>query len=104
LTPMKRLFEVDLVLCLCLGVVLCTLVLPSCNTPSNVKEVTPEKLKAMMAGGAPLLVIDTRAVYEFEHGRIPGALHIPQERFPSLPAVLPKDKETTLVFYCRGYG
>jgi rhodanese-related sulfurtransferase len=80
------------------------MLLASCGTSQNVKEITPERLKAMMTAGEPLVVIDTRAGFEFEHGRIPGAINVPQEQFPSLRTILPKEKGASLVFYCRGYG
>jgi rhodanese-related sulfurtransferase len=89
---------------LLLGLAFCALFLTSCGSSPSVKEITPERLKALMAAGEPLVVIDTRAGFEFEHGRIPGAVNVPQEQFPSLRAILPKDKGINLVFYCRGYG
>lgn len=89
--------------CTCSLLALLGLALWAC-TSSPVGDMTTEKLKAMTAGGNPLLIVDTRSDVEFARGRIPGALHVPRDRFSSLPSLLGADKRKVLVFYCRGYG
>jgi predicted sulfurtransferase len=76
----------------------------SCSPAEDVKDISAQSLRAILNSGAPLVVVDTRTDREFAQARIPGAMHIPEERFPVLEKYLPKDKGITIVFYCRGYG
>lgn len=69
-----------------------------------VGAVTAEQLKKLLDANSPLFLVDTRTEYEFRKGRIPGAVNIPPHRFDSFAALLPPDKGTHIVFYCRGSG
>jgi len=51
-----------------------------------------------------MLIVDTRGEYEYRQGHIPGAINIPQEQFDNIEALMPKDKDMQIVFYCRGFG
>jgi rhodanese-related sulfurtransferase len=61
-------------------------------------ELTPEQVKAAMEAG-DIELIDVREPYEWEAGRIAGAVHIELERLASRADDLPRDKP--LVFQCR---
>jgi rhodanese-related sulfurtransferase len=61
-------------------------------------ELTPERVRDMVAAGDALLV-DVREPYEWEAGRIPGATHIEIERLASRAGELPRDRP--VVFQCR---
>jgi rhodanese-related sulfurtransferase len=75
----------------------------SCG-PSQANDINAEELKKLMSEDTRLLVVDTRTEYEYKLGRIPKALNISQEKFYMLDTLLPKEKDTPLVFYCRGVG
>jgi len=49
-------------------------------------------------------VVDTRTEGEYMRGHIPGAILISQEKVNIVDRFLPPDKETAIVFYCRGSG
>ncbi|HVN97929.1 MAG TPA: rhodanese-like domain-containing protein [Syntrophorhabdaceae bacterium] len=67
-------------------------------------DIEAEELKKMMSRDTKLVVVDTRTEYEYSLGHIPGAINISQEKFRMLDALLPKEKDRPLVFYCRGVG
>ncbi len=71
---------------------------------SQAKNINAEELKKMMTENTGLLIIDTRSNYEYNLGHIPKAVNISQEKFYMLDTLLPKEKETPMVFYCRGTG
>jgi rhodanese-related sulfurtransferase len=61
-------------------------------------EITPENLAAQLAGGNVRL-IDVRTDEEVAQGVIPGAEHMPLDRFD--PAKLGPDDGRKVVLYCR---
>lgn len=71
------------------------------DAPGN---LSAEKLHAMLASGKPVLVVDNRSTEEYRDGHIPGALLISQEKAPIADRFLPREKDLTIVFYCRGSG
>ncbi len=75
----------------------------SCG-PSQANDVNAEELKKMMTENTRLLVVDTRTEYEYKLGHIPKAMNISQEKFYMLETLLPTEKDTPIVFYCRGVG
>jgi rhodanese-related sulfurtransferase len=76
----------------------------SCGSKRDLPDLSAEELKKMMEGGLIPVVIDTRTQLEYARGRIPGSLFVPEEKFYALELLLPKAKDTPLVFYCRGFG
>ena len=79
------------------------LICASCG-PANANNVNAEELKKMMSENTRLLVVDTRTEYEYKLGHIPKAINISQEKFYMLDTLLPNEKDTPIVFYCRGVG
>jgi rhodanese-related sulfurtransferase len=61
-------------------------------------ELTPERVSEMIASGEAQLV-DVRQDFEWEAGRIPGAVHIPLDSLPVRAAEI--DRERPVVFGCR---
>jgi len=61
-------------------------------------EVTPEQTQAALADDSAQ-VIDVRETYEWEAGRIEGALHIELERLASNAAKI--DTDRPVIFHCR---
>ena len=77
----------------------------SCATvgrPGGVEDIPVEQLKARIGAGGGLVVVDTRTEYEYRQGHLPGAVNIPPYEFGKLSTLLPADKGTEVVFYCRG--
>lgn len=60
-------------------------------------EISPEQAQQSLAEGAQL--IDVRESYEWDAGRIDGAVHIELERLASQAATIDKDKP--VIFQCR---
>ena len=70
-----------------------------------VTDLSADELQQLRAQMADVLVIDVRTAREFYDGHITGAVNISSQasnQFRSLHLLLPRDKETPLVFYCRG--
>jgi len=63
-----------------------------------------EVKKKMIDSKKKAVVVDARSEAEYRDGHIPTSINIPYERFPSIQKFLPKDKNTPVVFYCRGIG
>ena len=61
-------------------------------------DLAPERVKELVESGEAQLV-DVREDYEWEAGRIAGAVHIELERLPGRAAEIDKDKP--VVFQCR---
>jgi len=68
------------------------------------KSITADELKKMLDNKAKLVLVDARTVLEFGQGHIPLAINVPPEKLGSISEVLPKNKKTLVVFYCRGTG
>ncbi len=61
-------------------------------------EVTPEQTQAALADGNAQ-VVDVREPYEWEAGRIEGAVHIELERLASRAQTI--DTDRPVIFHCR---
>ncbi|MDQ3850946.1 MAG: rhodanese-like domain-containing protein [Actinomycetota bacterium] len=61
-------------------------------------EVTPEQTGRTLAEGS-VQVVDVREDYEWEAGRIAGAIHIELERLASHADRI--DRERPVIFHCR---
>jgi rhodanese-related sulfurtransferase len=83
--------------------VVALMITTSCSS-SQANDINAQELKKLMSEDARLVVIDTRTEYEYQLGHIPKAINISQEKFYMLDVLLPKEKDTPLVFYCRGVG
>ncbi|MEA2155819.1 MAG: hypothetical protein QOE11_1959 [Solirubrobacteraceae bacterium] len=71
--------------------------MPSIFDSENI-EVTPEQTQAALADGSAQ-VIDVRETYEWDAGRIDGALHIELERLAANAAKI--DTDRPVIFHCR---
>ncbi len=79
----------------------------SCATtggPGHIGNVKAERLKQMIDRREAFTLVDNRTEYEFREGHIPGSINIPAHRFDAIGTLLPSDKRTHLIFYCRGTG
>ena len=64
----------------------------------KVKEILPDDLKHRLDNGDDLVVVDMRQGWEYQSGRIPGAVHMFIQEIPHRFEELPKDKD--VVFQC----
>jgi rhodanese-related sulfurtransferase len=70
----------------------------------NFKNISADELKKMMDKKTKMVLVDTRTGAEYSEGHIPTAVNIPPEKLAIIGTLLPKNKKTPLVFYCRGAG
>ncbi len=66
--------------------------------------VTAEQVKSRIQEKKKVVVIDSRTPEEYQEGHIPGAVNIPPDRMKTETARFPKDRKTSMIFYCRGEG
>lgn len=92
-----------LLLCLALFLV-CSVAASLAAAAAQFKDLKAEEVKRLIDKKGKALIVDARTREEFAQGRIPGAVNLPPEAISMIDKLLPKDKQTTLVFYCRGIG
>jgi len=68
------------------------------------RVISSEQLQSLMKGKTSVALIDVRMPEEYQAAHIPGAINIPADRIQADRNLLPKDKTTQLVIYCRGVG
>lgn len=62
------------------------------------------QLKTWLTGKSKAVLVDSRTHEEYIQAHIPGAISIPANEMKAKAAALPKDKNTPIIFYCRGLG
>ena len=71
--------------------------------PPGVVEIKTAELRAIIEEGGDIFLVDSRPVSRFNQAHLPGAVSIPIDKpEEDKKAILPKDKESLLVFYCGG--
>ncbi len=72
--------------------------------PKGTSEMKTPELKALMASGKKYVLVDARPTARFHEGTIPGSIGIdvPTMKKKNGAALLPKNKDIQLVFYCGG--
>ncbi len=68
------------------------------------KSITADELQKMFDNKMNMALVDARTGMEYSQGHIPKAVNIPPEKLGKLETLLPKNKKTPVVFYCRGVG
>jgi len=72
--------------------------------PQGITEIKTDELYKMLQDHVPMVLADARPVIRYNQGHLPGAVSIPVPLLKEQQeAVLPKDKDKLLVFYCGGY-
>ena len=72
--------------------------------PEGVTEIKTEELYKMLQDHVPMVLADARPAMRYNQGHLPGAVSIPVPMLKEQKeAVLPKDKDELIVFYCGGY-
>ncbi len=72
--------------------------------PAQDLVINAEQVQSWMTGKRNVALIDVRMPEEYRAEHIPGAINIPAERILTDRNMLPKDRTTQLIFYCRGAG
>jgi molybdopterin/thiamine biosynthesis adenylyltransferase/rhodanese-related sulfurtransferase len=67
---------------------------------SEIAEIDPARARELLASDKPPVLIDVREPHEWETGRIPGALHIPQGELASRIEQAVPDRARPIVAYC----
>ncbi len=71
--------------------------------PEGVSEIKTAELQTLLDKGADLLLIDARPESRYAQSHLPTAVSISVEKLAKdKAALLPKNKEQLLVFYCGG--
>jgi hypothetical protein len=71
--------------------------------PEGVTEIKTPELQKMIDDKAKIFLVDSRPKARFDQSHLPGAVSIPVPMLEEKQAaVLPKDKNELLVFYCGG--
>jgi phage shock protein E len=85
---------------------LCIITFAASACGSDVPNLKAEELKELLASDKRVLVVDTRSEAEYVRGHIPGAILVSEEKVQVVDRFFPAgtEKETTIVFYCRGGG
>lgn len=72
--------------------------------PEGVTEIKTDELYQLIQDKAPMTLADARPKMRYDQGHLPGSVSIPVPLLKEKKAaVLPKDKDQLLVFYCGGY-
>ena len=82
---------------------LLTLFLTSAALAQNL-IISSEQVQSLMKGKKNVALIDVRMPEEYQAAHIPGAINIPADRMRVDRNLLPKDKTTQIIIYCRGIG
>lgn len=88
---------------LILPVVLIVIGISAFASALDFKNVGAEELKKMI-DAKKTVVVDARPAEEFQQGHIPGSINVPPEKVGGISGLLPKNKKSQVVFYCRGAG
>jgi len=68
---------------------------------SSFTEITAPETKMMMEQNKEVVLINVLSELEYELQHIKGSISIPVNELKDSP-LLPKDKQTPLIFYCMG--
>ncbi|MBZ0154806.1 MAG: rhodanese-like domain-containing protein [Alphaproteobacteria bacterium] len=68
------------------------------------KTLNADEVKRLMKKKTKMVLVDARTVQEYREGHLPSAVNVPPDSLAGMGTVLPKKKDTLLIFYCRGAG
>jgi rhodanese-related sulfurtransferase len=66
--------------------------------------VSAEEVHAALVSGRPVALVDARTPDEYAQAHLPGAVNVFAPTVKASKALLPKDRSTRIIFYCRGGG
>ena len=75
--------------------------------------ITPDELQSLFDNREDFLLLDARPAYEFDEGRLPGAVNyefhpgdragLSPDRLAAFEGVLGPDRDRRIVIYCRNF-
>jgi rhodanese-related sulfurtransferase len=65
----------------------------------GLRTITPEEVQQLLSG-QDVVVVDVNSADRWTEAHVPGAVNLDPTRFTD--EQLPRDKETSVVFYCSG--
>lgn len=71
---------------------------------AQIRDLSAEELRQRLD---QVVVVDVRSAQEYSQKHIRGAINISSQashQFRAISSLLPDDKKTPLVFYCRNYN
>lgn len=86
---------------------LITLFITSCTKPEDqenevkYQKITVEAAKSMIDQDPSVIILDVRRQDEYDEGHIPNAILIPDYKITELAESILKDKNQTILIYCR---
>ena len=84
-----------------------TLFITSCTKPEDqenevtYQKITVEAAKSMIDQDPSIIILDVRRQDEYDEGHIPNAILIPDYKITELAESILKDKNQTILIYCR---
>jgi rhodanese-related sulfurtransferase len=66
--------------------------------------VTADEVHAALVSGKAVALVDARTPEEYAQVHLPGAINVFAPTLAANPALLPRDRATRIIFYCRGVG
>ena len=73
----------------------------SANTPISYEQISGAEAKALMDSESGYIIIDARTQEEYDQGRIPGAILIPEYEIADRAEKELPDKNQLILVYCR---
>lgn len=77
------------------------LILANLSHAKDFQDLTVAELKAKLDAGEKMMLINPLSEIEFNEQHIPGSVNIPLHKILS-SKLLPEDKDTLIVSYCKG--
>lgn len=68
------------------------------------KNLSAEEVKGLIDKKTNMVIADVRTEQEYTEGHVPTSINIPPDKYSAISSFLPKNKNTLIIFYCRGYG
>jgi len=68
------------------------------------KNLSAEEVKGLIDKKTKMVIADVRAESEYKEGHVPTSINIPPDKYGVIASFLPKNKDTLIIFYCKGYG
>ena len=72
------------------------------DAKSRIRQITPEEIKKRLDAKEELMLVDTREEFEWNNGRIVGAIHLSKGVIEREIEMLIPDMNQEIILYCGG--
>ena len=72
------------------------------DAKSRIRQITPEEIKKRLDANEELMLVDTREEFEWNNGRIVGAIHLSKGVIEREIEMLIPDMNQEIILYCGG--